>query len=142
MSGNSKASSLIVLRKPTFLPNQLVNLVNQIFCSDQLSALTTLVCSTFCEFPTPFSHSTITHTVLTIHYTDPAMNFRSTRLFSLKKTNNTTLLTTRGSIYRNGHCTKNTSTSAATDESSSTVVGELRNSIPGRLASVTEINGP
>lgn len=136
MSGNSKASSLIVVCKPTFLPDQLVNLLNQICCSDQLSALTTLVCLTFCEFPTPFSHSTITHTVLTIH-TDPAMNFRS-----LKKTNNTTLLTTRGSIDCNGHCRKNTSSLAATDESSSTVVGELRNSIPGRLASVTEINGP
>jgi aspartate-semialdehyde dehydrogenase len=58
------------------------------------------------EFSAPFSHTTVTHKIITIYSTPSTMNLGPALSFYIKKTNHSTCLTVSGTGVNGVHVSK------------------------------------
>jgi len=87
-------------RKTTFSTQALVDFLNQFISHNWVSFLTTfvmLINAPIPEFSAPFSHTTVTHNIITVCTTQLTMNLGRALSFCVKKTNHITYLTAVGS---------------------------------------------
>ena len=84
----------------TFSMHALVNFLNEFISHNWLSSLTTFVMhisAPIPEFSAPFSHTTVTHNIITIYTTQSMMKLGCALSFCVKKTNHSVYLTAGGS---------------------------------------------
>jgi hypothetical protein len=87
-------------RETTFSTQALVDFLNEFISHNWMLFLTTFVMhisAPILEFSTPFSHTTVTHNIITLYTTQLTMNLRRALSFCVKKTNHSTYLTAGGS---------------------------------------------
>ena len=87
-------------RETTSSTQALVDFLNQFISHNWVSFLTTFVMhisAPIPEFSAPFSHTTVTHNIITVYTTQSTMNLGRALSFYVKKTNNGTCLTAGGS---------------------------------------------
>ena len=78
--------------KPSLASDHLINTLNEAYSSDRLAPMSTFIMdvgSPFFKFSTPFSYTTITHKVFTVHFAHSMMYFSSTTSFCLQETDYT-----------------------------------------------------
>jgi hypothetical protein len=86
-------------RETTFSTHALVDFLNEFISHNWVSSLTTSVMHIIApipEFPAPFSHTTVTHNIITVYTTESTMNL-GRALSCMKKMNHSTYLTAGGS---------------------------------------------
>jgi hypothetical protein len=87
-------------REMTFSMHALVDSLNKFISHNWVSSLTTFVMHIsvpILEFSPPFSHTSVTHNIITLYTTQSTMNLSHTLSFCMKKMNHSTYLTAGGS---------------------------------------------
>jgi hypothetical protein len=91
-----KCSRKFWYRETTFSTHALVDFLNEFLSHKWVSSMTTFVMQISApipEFSAPFSHTTVTHNIITIYMTQSTMNLGRTLSFCVKKIDHSPYLT-------------------------------------------------